>query len=792
MHGEEDVVRSILPTLNEGLSMRKAPQFQMGCYMIISVLVSKTDASDVLLSSLMDKVVSGWTQSTRSAGLICLAVIAQRRSDSSLPDSVSKQLLRDETLVQEILGLRPKYKMEKLLFQLVLGILNMEKKNQITIVQDILQASILDAAQTRTIIYTALEHGKYLTSTRPTDMDADQIAQYSDFLREILASPRHQEIAKMLVEESNLDMDHLEMKLQMAIMPRYGPESQDKDEPMQDIDNTVAILETFDDVVSHIPTRTVDEISFLADMKSTLFGQLARVFLNAVSVEDISRFESLPVLNGGEAFSAPLYFSFFIRVWCGPFPVLARSAALQSVARKIESAESSPTDLQGLIPYILSALADSSDSVRRAAGGTAWTITKYQKRLSEETKEDHRGDIWAELDLYAEKGDASSVEWIRNTNDVAKFLDLVLCPNLEECVLDRNRIFLLIETTLRGLSGREGGVENGKAKLKGSLRGILLSFLASHTFFTPIWLVKSNLLKMLNKVDKGGEVNRTKALLPVLRKWTETTQEEIDTESAIEKLDLGELEAEMIGIVSNQKDALQLLQSIINNFATQRRTLVNTAFNQIQILWPSLKTDRKIAMSRFLLDFGMPSRHTITEESHRTEALTVLRSVDLPIEVLSDIISQVPKSSTIKWPSRAGKKRKVADLNGTTDEANNLPVEFALHKLNVILEIVDGSRPERHPSLLPDLFYLLDELQQYKSAANSELAYLQEMVLSNMLAILEIIQASLLFHYTTIRLTRTKRGQRHLLIEMSCVRIYSWTVFDLPPAHKYRTVLYSL
>jgi U3 small nucleolar RNA-associated protein 10 len=742
-HGEEEVVRGILPTLSEGLSMRKTPQLQMGCYMIVTVLVSKTRTSDVLLSSLMAKVVSGWTQTTRSAGLVCLAVIAQRRSDIGLPGPVTKQLLRDESLVQEILSLRSKYRIEKLLFQLALGVFPAKEKIQIKVVQEILQKSILDAAQTRTIIYTALEQGKQLTSADSTEMDADHVAQYSEFLRELLASPRHQEIAGMLIEESDVDMDLLEMKLQMAIMPLQEPERHDEDESMEDIGGPIASMEIFDNIISNIPTRPVDEVSFLASTKSTLFEQLVHVFLKAVSMKEVHRFESLPILKEDRAFLDPLFFSFFARVWCGPFPVLVRSAALQSVTRKIELAESSSADLQGLVPYILNALADSSETVRRAAAGTALAVTKYQKHLPQDIQEASRPAIWAENDLYDEKGDESLVEWIRNVPDMARFLDLVLCPTIEECILDSNRIFSLVDTSLRGSVGREGGVENAKTKLKGSLRGSLLLFLASHTLSTPIWLVKLNLLKMVNRVEKAGEMNRTKALLPVLQKWTETSQEEIDSRSAAEKLDAGDLEAEMIGIVSSQKDGLQLLQSIISNFTNQRGTLIIAALLQIQHLWSGLKLDRKIQMSRFLLDFGLPVRNDIKGEAYRTEALTILRTIELPLEVLSDIISQIPKASALKGHGRPSKKRKIADLNGIAED-DNLALEYALRKLNVILELVDGSRPERYPALLSDLFRILDELQQYKSTASSELAYLQEMVLSNMLAILKTIQVSLL------------------------------------------------
>lgn len=118
----EGLMLRILPILNEGLAMKNAPDLQIGCFMVLTLLATKTSLSDNVLNAAMEAVVSNWLQAT-SPGLICLATLAEQRDEATLPRTVLKALLALEKLDEDLMLLKTQYRVDSLALGVLLGVL---------------------------------------------------------------------------------------------------------------------------------------------------------------------------------------------------------------------------------------------------------------------------------------------------------------------------------------------------------------------------------------------------------------------------------------------------------------------------------------------------------------------------------------------------------------------------------------------------------------------------------------------------------------------------------------------
>jgi len=92
--GEEVIVSRIMPFIAQGLQMKQSSDFQIACYMVLTVLASKGTLTDTVMNAAMDAIVQGWTDESRQMAIMCLVTLAQQREgDSVLTPTVIKTLL---------------------------------------------------------------------------------------------------------------------------------------------------------------------------------------------------------------------------------------------------------------------------------------------------------------------------------------------------------------------------------------------------------------------------------------------------------------------------------------------------------------------------------------------------------------------------------------------------------------------------------------------------------------------------------------------------------------------------
>lgn len=737
---QQDVLLRILPFLNEALAIEKVPDLRIGCYMLMTILVSKSGLEDTVLVKMMEAVTAGWTHDTRTPALVCLSIMAQERRSTKLPRTVFKAIMSIDYVEDELLTLSLQCRVDRLTLGLMLGCIRRLGKIQDTrglrFVKRMLHCSILDESQISNAVEAILGSAQDfdITLTNGTELQS----QLADLLARLTDSEAISGITEKVVQGSSMDIENLEARLQIVLSaPDRSVVEPAKDDSISNPPSK-AKDETFEKAIASIPTRTAYEVSFLSCSKSYVFGSLSHAFIvSAMSPSNLKIFTELPVLRKGLALSEPLYFTFFVRIWCGQYPVLARTAALQVVSEYFSKTDNSTVDVQALLSYILVALADSSAKVRRAASELLLQLGRLYKTLLE--KESNEIKVWGVEDIHGQGEEAKSISWL-SVKSTATIIDKIFLPGLEEFVLDREHISRSLEHAL-GKSTHTGhpGSKAASAEVKKSLRVAFLMFLGGHIITTPLYAVKLRLLRVLERVEKVGTSSRTKALLPLLHSWVSTNDIDVGERCKAEGIDRAEMDRAIVAVVlPSDRDGVHMLQSIMKREAgTTSLSLIKAANERISTIWPRIRADMQPACVETLFALSLDSSTDSTSHQIQNLAMDTLRSIQLPTNILVTMVDNLPTAASFaRDRPRPTKRRRMS--NGQTAAVNlhgTKELTAALQKITFVLELVESSRPEKHPELMPSLFRILAELPLLRSQVESELAYLQNLILGSLLAL---------------------------------------------------------
>lgn len=739
---EQDVILRLLPTLNEGLAMKKVPDLRIGCYMLLAVLASRGGLDDKLLTAMMEAVVLGWTVETISPGLVCLSVLAQHRGAKQLTRRVTKELLKVENLSASLIDLAKTRRVDKLANGLCLALLDrVDKAGQtdgLPIVDRIIENHLLDDPQVTVIVKALLLLAHKIDDT--TDAGKEIRAKLASSLVFLTQIPGHlQSIIKQAFDATSIDMDELEIKLHTSIRPRDSLPTTSADTETQEISSqTIERIPSFTDLIRNLPTEPSTEVSFLSHEPSHIYADLAHIFLASVSDEkELRSFDEHDILKRSTAMEDPFYFSFYAKTWCGPHPVLARAAALRMTTRRLSSERNLTADFQALVPYAIVGLSDPAIKVRQAAAELLLEIAEHYP-VSDDAKKVLRSlPRWAADNLYGPEK-SQGIDWLGG-DVIHQVLREIIIPSLEACVMDKDIIHSILEKALNK-SSDDIPKKNEKA-LSQKVRTSLLSFLASHTINTPIYTVKLRLLESINLVKRVGTTSRTRFLLPVLQQWANLSTIEASQSCEAEHLDLTLMDDQAVTTVTpNDQEGLRVLMSVVQNqIAEDRPTLIAAVFRRLRAIWPSLKGDlsletasRLLEVSQTAVDAGKYNSLVIEESAE------LLRAVQLSADILAAFLSALPNSAKIVDTPPANKRRRTSH-----GEVTRAPVQDprqlteAIAQVTFVLQLIDSSSPENHPELLKGLFNTLAELQHFKAQISSELAYLQGLVLSSLLAIVQ-------------------------------------------------------
>ena len=736
-----DILLRVLPFLNEGLSMKKVPDLRVGCYMILTVLASKARLEDKILDAMMEAIVAHWTSDTTHAGLICLTVLSQNRQTVNLPRKVYDAVMSIKDIEDDLITLRTRYQIDRLTLGLVLGILEgLSRDNdayRLKFVRSAIEMSLMDNIYIPEAVKSILSTASNLEAMENQGLDVQ--GQLTDLILRLSESEAVGQVVRDTIKNAKIDMEELEMKLQTVIRsepipPTPNTEDVEMEDAVQKTDE-----EAFENVAKRIPMRTANETSFLSHSESYVFGNLCHAFLLASSSAiHLKAFSDFTVLRKSLAMSEPLFLSFFIRIWCGPYPIIARIAALGCVTNYLKGT-SLTADVQLLLPYIIYALGDPSAKIRRAATELVLTLSSLYVQVGKEDKEQKGIMILGNDSLYGSSQKTHSISWI-SLIEVIRFIEDILIPNLEECYLDSSHISRRLIDSFN-VSGHSRKSKSSHRELKTATRVAIYTFLSTHIINTPLYSVKFRLLSILNQVEKVGSISRTKVLLPLLEAQANQTEKSFKEMCFKAELAESDYAVQLMGIIlPTDKDGVRFLRNtVLPMESSSSRVVRMAAFQRIQEIWVSMKSDVQMTMSEFLLSLATGSSQDSSTEAVRGQALDTLRSVPLSTNVLLSMLGNLPSLSkkASDGPSAAKRRRTSQGHTDTSAVFDSESTSMATKVVTVVLELVELSQAGKTPQLLKALFQVLADTQHSKVHTGTELGYIQSLVLGSLCAVVE-------------------------------------------------------
>ncbi|KAL9049980.1 MAG: hypothetical protein Q9206_005271 [Seirophora lacunosa] len=725
---QEDVLRRVTPPLEEGLAMRLSPDLRVGCYMILAVLSSKTNLSEELLAAMMEMVVHSWKDATH-AGLICLVVLTQQRHAMTLSNNIIEPVLAIEHLVDELVLLNDHYRVEKLVLGLILGILKRLGRtgdsDRIQLIRLLLEANLMQPSLVTAALTPVLRLLQSTTSFHHQRDEFDTPSALVDLIACLSDSETVGPTIRSVIDEADTETRQIGFDILggSLVWSRENPE----DVQMHHITDT-SNTAPFEDIVRRIPTQTAFEISLLSHSESYIFSSLLDAFLEAYqSPKNLYTFVELPVLRKSHASTEPFFFSFFVRVWCGPHPIPARVAALNVLAHYL-STEKIVADVQLLLPYLIHVLADSSSSVRRAATEVVIAMASFYDEVGTLCRESSALPVLGKGQSYGQ-GKESDLIPLLPWQTVRIFLQEWLVPRLEECQLHAERVGWSIanklSTTVEG-----GEVENGHQRFKKSLRASVFTWLCSHVVNTPVYAVRARLLPMLTGVSKTGQAAATTLLKPMLAVTISQSQGDIEMHCQRDHLDASQYVKCVLEIATpDDKESIKLLQECISTAQANTNRLVDVAvFRRLRSVWPHLKAQTQNTLGGIMLDLVLSDGRSHGATLRQKEALDTLHNVKLSVDTLQSLLQSCPNLAD--GGSRQGAKRRRTTSPSHVSEAD-------IKRINLVLEVVESSVTNAHLPLLGKLSKIMADLQGYKQHSGIELHYLELLAMNTMRSILE-------------------------------------------------------
>ena len=732
---QEDVLFKVLPILSEGLSLHDVPEMVLACYMISVMLANKIDLSDDVIDSLMEAISFSLSISDPYPGFVCLSILAGRKTSRVASKKLLGVLIQRSDLAESLRSVDQTYSVSGLIHALARrAIQGLKKKNYVTRIQ-----FVSSLAETP---YWLIEHATFFlqdilqTITNMSDNDAVTSAiraHLVDLLRRLCQTSKFSEALGRSAGELGMGQKDLESLLgQVLAIPDSAQQLKDVDE--MEIDDQPESESKLDEIFKHVPERTVTERSFLTSIDTPLFGLLSEAYqISCREVNGGAKFRALPVWRTTLKENSTLYLTFLLRIASGPYPDTCRVAALRSIIREIEEQEMS-LDSQALLIYIMPRLADSAQSVRRAA---AETIVAMQVKAPHNALEGNTCQRWAAENLY----DAEQMERLRwfPASDLATVLKEGIVPTLEECIADRAHIFQIMQQVFLGgaaqsKTGRKNGLSDVK-ELKKTLRHGLFECLLSHTVATPLLAVQVDMIDLLQGVDKVGSSVKAKVLKPAVQRWAHLSHDEATSLAARELLEVTQVDKGVIKFIApSDKDAASsLLHLVVDAASPLRSSFLDVVFDRLVSIWLQLIPDARASGAQKLIDISL-STTTLSDRARDVLSLIQLQAEDLA-KVLHAAFDITLDASDVTPSKKRTRSSSVTKSSAT-------PLNRIAAHMTFALELVDGAKPEQHPELLPGLFEALSTLQKLVRLSHREFPYLLNLCLSSMLAITRKIEPS--------------------------------------------------
>ncbi|XP_014553362.1 hypothetical protein COCVIDRAFT_29399 [Bipolaris victoriae FI3] len=701
----EKLVLDLLPVLNSCMHAKHGADTVLACYAIVIMLVNQAKVGDKVLDGLMEAVITAHDETSLQSCLGCLAIIANERSKAQLPTKVAKKLLKVPQLVQRLKSVSEQCQAERLVLGCALGALNVGLEENHAIFHELIASGLISKSRIQIVLSAVAQ---LLGDSVPGSETHGELLQVATRLVE------SKDLSSMLqdaAKQNNVDLESLGLTIAQTFEIE-AIQDMDSDEEMVDID------EATEKLVVEVPDITVT--SFLDAGSEKEFAKVAHAFEQAVLTKQAKQFLASDALHQEAALQQTRYLSFLARVWNSTRPVAVRIAALRATASSLEKSEVAHT-LQNLLPYFVHALADPSPPIRRSAAACISLLTRKASARS-------KAQSWGKSDVY---GKASKNITDLKPEDIYVFIVSMLQPMLEECVMDAHFIIPALRSVLEGTQLQN----QSKQTFKMQTRTAILSFFASHAGCTPLLRVRLCLLPIFNIRGKVSDTVRTNFVLPLLNEWSTLPIDAVTNQCSSEVISLGDAErSHLAAIIPREAKSAQLLQDIVSGTLNkEREVLVVAAFGQVQTSWSAFRSESRHSLAQCMLGLALSESDDSFDRLRREQSIEILRNVNLDSEILVSFLDSVPSPTAMPGGPPAAKRRRTSRSEMARVELSSQDdVQRLLRRLTLVLELVEGSNPGQHPELFKSLFGIFAEMQPLKQQSESELVYLQSIILGSL------------------------------------------------------------
>ena len=721
---EEDVTRKITGILEKALSFHKIPSMIVGCYIIMERLVLAANLSDVVVLTFMEAIVSAATEEIADEVLMTLFSIAQKLKIRKLPPSVFRFSMKSEDLMGSLVKASSSIQVDIFATCLALEIIEeANKTGELKQRQELLQlldSDLLSDEALETTIRALINPIRDAQkSGAQQSKHVQSLIEFVQTLGDSAPSLRMQKIIKTSTANlglNGLDGTTIEEKSQQnsttekALVKTKKPALKD---------GTVSTK-----WIKLMPTDDVIPSSYLPDINASTFDKLAAAFDSLLASDgNLEEFLASSFLDQESAVARPTFISFFVRYWSLPFPRPYRATAIRCVAELIGKS-SGLFDFQHIFPYVLVALAETSEIVREAAVSLVLSIHTSVQKLQGVVQ-----TTWNSQDLYGIPAAVAQISPVL----LQRLLQEFLIPDLEEYKMDHLAIGNSIRNCLNGSSAT--GKENVVEKMKKSSRATLLAFLAGQAQVTPILRVRVGLLELTSGCVKAGKLTRLETFRSILESWIPSSEIQIHHACMKEKLDAGAVSQQIVKLVPpSSTSGSKLLQELATTVVS--KTSLDAILDYVVASWPSMEPGIRYSWATLFFDHGVLNKD---DQSLAVSALDTLRSLQLSTDILEDFLKRIitPDSeSAISSPSI--KRRKTANgAVGISTEAIEEDLKSRSNKIATLLELIRNADHKSTYRLLPGLFQVFQELQRSKSTLQNELTYVHWLLISCLREIVE-------------------------------------------------------
>lgn len=722
---EEDILLQVLSTLNEALALKKNSELILGCYMIITVLVSKADLGERVLDALLSEVVTSWNVDTVEAGLNCASIIIQQQQSAILSKPVLRSILRQSTYYSQLQKAADCPESQRLAISLILTAFRYPEAasgfDSNSLAERLLMSKSMPIETKSVLIEGVLRH------LADTSSEADE-----GLIALVAQLPEAREISLRLLPNNT------------KLLSRMETLTEAQSNPIKDIDmdteeiTSPLVIESgrMMDIIDLSEFGKSIEISFLESTTSTLFVKLRKAFWTSMSTENESLFLDIPTLQRHNILRSPNFLTFLACTWCEDKLPEARRSALRICIASLEASTAEQPDMQSLLPYALLGLIDPSSMVRKISSNLMVILGKLYEPLKKQKSAPEKEKIWASDTLYGTN--TESISWLC-PKDTFDFVTVII-SGLEECIADPHHLGRLIQATLDGSSkSHSARSEPEKTSLKSTQKVAIFKFLSEHLERTASARARYGLLSVLNHVERVGHQSRSKHLLPAFKEWL-SQDSELDVTAPEQSLRVIGEESEYLKIIqASDSESIDLLLSIARaEVGLHRQALQDLAFQRLRQLWNAMKPPMQKSVAEALLQMSTST----SSGSQIGESMSVLQSMRIPSSVFVAFIGECLSAFSLHGQPPTPKKRKL-DAGDTIHVGKREEPEDkqALSKLTIILDLLHSSKVDPDLELFQSLFRVMELLQSFRKYNISDSAYLQAITLDAMSPMVSVISS---------------------------------------------------